>query len=481
MKKGFVGAGIVNVITESLYDKPIVVFREYVQNAVDSIKKAKEQNSSTDLYCKIWTTDNSLYFLDNGDGIDSSDFENKMINIAMSGKSRNKDIGYKGIGRLSGISYCKQLIFINIISYRENKFQKYIVDAENYRQIRWTSEFDSLEFSDAMNKIGKISDNCDEVPELLNKYSNMFAERDTGFLVILVQTNQVLNNIISDKNFLSELGWLLPVAFKDELYTHKDGEIFKILEEIDEITNIIPAASYNITFNDTVIERPITQEKLRDFNYIHQIEPYGAGYISFPKGKMIINTKNDFKGIRLYLDNILLCDESELLSMLVQYGFLNHTMNELTQTVKSVGLIIYITNKNSIFANARRTFIEITDNDALEFLKLLAEIVERIYTARYAVSKYFSALEEQGNLNEKTNKLKDIALETLQSLADQKIEIEDSLDFDDASEEDKRKTVKKAITKEINTKVNEYMSQITDYDSLQNNAYESFKNWLLNN
>ena len=41
-----VGAGILNIITESLYDKPIVVFREYVQNSVDSFMKAMGQGGS---------------------------------------------------------------------------------------------------------------------------------------------------------------------------------------------------------------------------------------------------------------------------------------------------------------------------------------------------------------------------------------------------------------------------------------------------
>ena len=31
MSNNYVGAGILNIITESLYDNPIVVFREYVQ------------------------------------------------------------------------------------------------------------------------------------------------------------------------------------------------------------------------------------------------------------------------------------------------------------------------------------------------------------------------------------------------------------------------------------------------------------------
>ena len=33
--RGSVGASIVEIITESLYDKPIVIFREYVQNSAE--------------------------------------------------------------------------------------------------------------------------------------------------------------------------------------------------------------------------------------------------------------------------------------------------------------------------------------------------------------------------------------------------------------------------------------------------------------
>ena len=40
MSDSKVGAGILNIITESLYDNPIVVFREYVQNSMDSLLKS---------------------------------------------------------------------------------------------------------------------------------------------------------------------------------------------------------------------------------------------------------------------------------------------------------------------------------------------------------------------------------------------------------------------------------------------------------
>lgn len=43
MKSENVGARILSIITESLYDKPVVVFREYVQNSVDSFQKAEKK------------------------------------------------------------------------------------------------------------------------------------------------------------------------------------------------------------------------------------------------------------------------------------------------------------------------------------------------------------------------------------------------------------------------------------------------------
>lgn len=131
-----VGAGILNIITESLYDKPIVVFREYVQNSVDSFMKAMRNHKEIKLYCKIWNEDKNLYFLDNGNGVEGKDFFEEMKHIAYSGKKRTINIGYKGIGRLSGISYCKELMFVNIISYKENSYQIYNIDCQEYNKIK---------------------------------------------------------------------------------------------------------------------------------------------------------------------------------------------------------------------------------------------------------------------------------------------------------------------------------------------------------
>lgn len=159
--RGSVGASIVEIITESLYDKPIVIFREYVQNSADSITNAKHSDTAAELSIEIWKEQDTLYFLDNGTGIARKEFAEKMGNIAGSDKTRRKNIGYKGIGRLSGLSYCRQLQFVNIINYSQGIFQTYTINCTQYAQLRKTDCFNNLDFPALMEQIAVL----DEKPE----------------------------------------------------------------------------------------------------------------------------------------------------------------------------------------------------------------------------------------------------------------------------------------------------------------------------
>jgi len=130
MGEGKVGAGILNIITESLYDNPIVVFREYVQNSVDSIFKCKYVRDNCEI--KIWKSNENLFFLDNANGIKRELFKDEMTKIGASTKKKQRNLGYKGIGRLSGVPYCKKLIFINLYDYVNGKAQIYTIDSGLY-------------------------------------------------------------------------------------------------------------------------------------------------------------------------------------------------------------------------------------------------------------------------------------------------------------------------------------------------------------
>lgn len=491
--RGKVGASIVEIITESLYDKPIVIFREYVQNAADSLVNAKRDGALEGLSIKIWKNQNTLYFLDNGTGIDRDNFEKRMSSIAGSDKTRQKNIGYKGIGRLSGLSYCKSLRFINILNYHQNIFQVYSIDCVRYANLRKEGRLNDLEFSSLMEQISTLNEQpeCVEIHKLLELHKDMFQARNTGFLVILEEISAVLAHAIGEDGFLEELGWLLPVPFKDELLTPKESDKNNIHQLFCSLSNdpaflstsYVPAEAFHISYNNNILYRPITRDLLREFVCRSDLEQYAVCVHNFSNSGIVINNKNSFSGIRLYIDNILLCNESELIPALQQFGMLSHPVNETIQTVRGIGAVIYIVDKVVLSANARRTFIDVTDDDSFRFLQLIGEFVENVYQARYALSNYNSARKKREVTQENLEILGKKARSALIRLARQEIDLEedsvDQQDFSDLPSSEKKRLIKSKISRDLNLKVKRYVEQVTDFDL--DTYFEDFLIWLTAN
>ncbi len=483
-----VGASIVEIITESLYDKPIVVFREYVQNSADSLRIAEKSDPVSELEIKIWKEKNSLYFLDNGTGIASEEFATTMGSIADSAKMRSKSIGYKGIGRLSGLSYCQKLTFVNIVDYEQNHFQTYVIDCLKYSQLRKKGELYNLQFADLMKLISTLEEYPDisEIKKILTPYVALFEKRNTGFLVVLDSLSPVLNATINEKSFFENLSWLLPVPFQDELLTKSDGddthELFLDLSTAAAFSGefTVPAKSFNIYYNNKIIKRPITRELLRGYLCKSNLGQYAVCVHTFSNSGIVINNKNSFSGIRMYIDNILLCDESELIPALQQFGMISHTVNETIQAVRGIGAVIYIVDKVSISANARRTFIDVTDEDSFSFLNLIGEFVENVFQARYALSGYYSAKKKEETTKDNLDELRTKAENALVKLARQEIVLEEdpepSKDFLDLQPAEKKRIIKSKISKDMNTRIKRYIEQTTDFNL--DTYFEDFITWL---
>ena len=105
---------------------------------------------------------------------------------------------------------------------------------------------------------------------------------------------------------------------------------------------------------------------------------------------------------------------------------ISHTKNETIQALRGIGAMIYIVDKVNISANARRTFIDVTDDDSLNFLRLLGEFVESVFQARYALSRYYSAMKKDETQQEILNDLHDKAEDALIKLARQEVILEDA-------------------------------------------------------
>ena len=483
MNSAKVGAGILSIITESLYDNPIVVFREYVQNSVDSIFKSSNPEKRK---IKIWFDGQNLFFLDNGLGIKPDSFYNEMVSIGASTKEKQKNLGYKGIGRLSGVPYCKKLSFINYVNFKNDQLQSYTIDGELYNSIKNEQGHEQMSFSELMHQIGKYEENIEPSKlyksyESVNNYTQILNETNSGFLVILQDISTVLCRTINGKDFFLRLQWLLPVDFDKSLYEGNYKELFADFKD-NNSDFPCPIRSCSISYNNKPIFRPINEEMLRD--YVCKCDfKYATGFHSFNNDKIAIDRNNPFTGIRIYMDNMLLCDENELLNSLDNYGILAHTSNGQLQSVRGIGAMIYITDKISISANARRTFIEVTDRDSIDFLKLLAEFINNVYEARYALSNYASAKKKIGSNLESLSDLRDRATNSLLKLASNTIDLsqEESLDFISLSQDEKKRLIKKSISSEIDKKIKDYIRTIDVDDYEIDNSINQFIGWLIKN
>lgn len=111
-----VGKDILELLTGAMYTDPLTVYREYVQNAVDSIEDALEAGMyGTDdaplIEVHLDRAQRSIRIRDNGIGVPKAEFVKRLTAIGASTKRGTPRRGFRGVGRLAGLGYCRELIF----------------------------------------------------------------------------------------------------------------------------------------------------------------------------------------------------------------------------------------------------------------------------------------------------------------------------------------------------------------------------------
>ena len=110
-----IGKFTLESLTTGMYSEPESCFREYIQNAVDSIDMAIDQGilqlDESRIEIIIDEDRREISIKDNGTGISSLLARKTLLDIGNSTKLHTVNRGFRGIGRLGGLSYCKQLSF----------------------------------------------------------------------------------------------------------------------------------------------------------------------------------------------------------------------------------------------------------------------------------------------------------------------------------------------------------------------------------
>ena len=104
-----IGADILRLITAGMYNNPLVLYREYLQNSADAIA------SQGDLSCSV-TVDldplgSRITIVDDGTGLSPDEARRCLIHIGHSTKDPKVNRGFRGIGRLSALAFADRVHF----------------------------------------------------------------------------------------------------------------------------------------------------------------------------------------------------------------------------------------------------------------------------------------------------------------------------------------------------------------------------------
>ena len=114
------GVHLLETITRGMYSEPMHCIREYVQNAYDSVRTARRQGllarHAGTIRISIDRTACKLQIRDDGVGLGPEAAAVHLLDIgsstkALSGIESRRNAGFRGIGRMAGMSYCKTLRF----------------------------------------------------------------------------------------------------------------------------------------------------------------------------------------------------------------------------------------------------------------------------------------------------------------------------------------------------------------------------------
>ena len=105
------GSDILSLITVGMYNNPLAIYREYIQNAADAVGTHKGiQDGKVEI--ELDPGDLRLRIRDNGPGLSYENALRALLPIARSEKRRGAERGFRGIGRLAGLAFAQRVTFV---------------------------------------------------------------------------------------------------------------------------------------------------------------------------------------------------------------------------------------------------------------------------------------------------------------------------------------------------------------------------------
>ena len=112
-----VGPSILGLVTSGIFDDPLTIYREYIQNAVDELSRQNGVEGKVEI--SIDPRRKRVCISDNGPGLTYQECLEDLVSISQSKKCLGRDRGFRGIGRLSGLAFSETVTFLTRASAHE--------------------------------------------------------------------------------------------------------------------------------------------------------------------------------------------------------------------------------------------------------------------------------------------------------------------------------------------------------------------------
>ena len=254
-----IDGNLIATLSFGLYTKPLEIYRELVQNSADAYQESNTPRHQRRIDIKLNRFERSATVRDYASGISNEQFTLKLVSIGYSHKIGQNLRGFRGIGRLAALGYCKTLIFRSRQS-EDEPILELRLEAENLK-----SYAKNQNIIDTLMQSTKIS-KLDPSPE----WPDRFFETELRNLVFC--KNDALLNPTQVGRFLSEIG---PVPFHRNFYFRNEihnllGD--SLLFDVQVYINESDKPLYRPHRNE--IRHPVSKKVISEFRHVEQISEF---------------------------------------------------------------------------------------------------------------------------------------------------------------------------------------------------------------
>lgn len=239
-----VGKNVLESLTTGMYSDNRIVYREYIQNASDSIDRAVREKTLTKEEARIDITINGnrreIRIRDNGTGIPAKKVNSQLGDIGKSVKDYKKQRGFRGIGRLGGLGYCEEVKFITSAFDEEVK----TIITWNCVELRRLLQPHVEPDLDVFEVISRVTTQSTENEANQSHY----------FEVILTGVDKGHDNLLDIDGISDYLAQVAPVPFNHQQFT----ELRAVNQKLRELGK--EPEEYNIYVEGEQVFKPYTRK-----------------------------------------------------------------------------------------------------------------------------------------------------------------------------------------------------------------------------